>query len=261
MDIHKPKPWHSLGEFLKEYVIIVIGVLTALGAEQAAEALHWRHLAERHENELHTSAQFVALNAIQRLAVDGCLRGELETVGEQLRQPGEAWRGLNPNATGLAADWLPPRLRSPGRAWAHAAWDSALGDGSLTHLPNRAVNAYALLFETSKDVGEVQTHISEEMAELTPLAFDQTLSPQDKARYVAMVARADRTILLMDNMARSVLSQAAQSDFWPPRALITPQIEAARKSLGDCVVEAPRSDFVAGGRQAAPLTKLWPQGS
>ena len=42
MDIHKPKPWHSFREFLKEYLIIVVGVLTALGAEQAVEWLHWR---------------------------------------------------------------------------------------------------------------------------------------------------------------------------------------------------------------------------
>jgi hypothetical protein len=36
MDLHKPRPWHSLREFLKEYLIIVVGVLTALGAEPAA---------------------------------------------------------------------------------------------------------------------------------------------------------------------------------------------------------------------------------
>jgi hypothetical protein len=42
MDIHKPKPWHGVREFLKEYVIIVVGVLTALGAEQAVELLHTR---------------------------------------------------------------------------------------------------------------------------------------------------------------------------------------------------------------------------
>src|SRR5476649_319958 len=41
MDIHKPKPWHGVREFLKEYAIIVVGVLTALGAEQAVEAAHW----------------------------------------------------------------------------------------------------------------------------------------------------------------------------------------------------------------------------
>src|SRR5579864_6640258 len=44
MDIHKPKPWHGVREFLKEYVIIVVGVLTALGAEQGVEWLHWRQV-------------------------------------------------------------------------------------------------------------------------------------------------------------------------------------------------------------------------
>src|SRR6185437_10385130 len=46
MDIHKPKPWHGLREFLKEYVIIVVGVLTALGAEAVVEWAHWRHQGE-----------------------------------------------------------------------------------------------------------------------------------------------------------------------------------------------------------------------
>src|ERR1700755_919632 len=40
MDIHKPKPWHGLREFAKEFGTIVLGVLVALGAEQAVEALH-----------------------------------------------------------------------------------------------------------------------------------------------------------------------------------------------------------------------------
>ena len=31
MDIHKPKPWHGVREFLKEIGTIVIGVLIALG--------------------------------------------------------------------------------------------------------------------------------------------------------------------------------------------------------------------------------------
>src|SRR6185312_7597539 len=42
MDIHKLKPWHGVREFLKEYLIIVVGVLTALGAEQAVVRLHDR---------------------------------------------------------------------------------------------------------------------------------------------------------------------------------------------------------------------------
>ena len=50
MDIHKPKPWHGLREFLKEYLIIVVGVLTALGLEQVADMLHWRHKIDEAEH-------------------------------------------------------------------------------------------------------------------------------------------------------------------------------------------------------------------
>ena len=40
MDIHKPKPWRSWPELVKEIGAIVIGVLIALGAEQAVERVH-----------------------------------------------------------------------------------------------------------------------------------------------------------------------------------------------------------------------------
>ena len=39
---HKPKPIHGWREFLAEYAIIVLGVLTALAAEQSVEWLHWQ---------------------------------------------------------------------------------------------------------------------------------------------------------------------------------------------------------------------------
>lgn len=39
MDIHKPKPWHGVREFLKEYLIIVVGVLTALAAVNSGDTI------------------------------------------------------------------------------------------------------------------------------------------------------------------------------------------------------------------------------
>jgi hypothetical protein len=47
MHIHLPKPSHGWREFLGEVGVIVIGVLIALGAEQAVEAAH--HRSQVHE--------------------------------------------------------------------------------------------------------------------------------------------------------------------------------------------------------------------
>jgi hypothetical protein len=52
MDIHKPKPWRGVREFLKEYVIIVIGVLTALAGEQFVERLEWAHKVRAAEDAM-----------------------------------------------------------------------------------------------------------------------------------------------------------------------------------------------------------------
>ena len=41
MHVHLPKPLHGWREFAGEVGIIVFGVLIALGAEQAIEAIHW----------------------------------------------------------------------------------------------------------------------------------------------------------------------------------------------------------------------------
>jgi hypothetical protein len=46
VEVHHPKPWHGWREFAKEIGTIVIGVLIALAAEQAVEALHQRHEIE-----------------------------------------------------------------------------------------------------------------------------------------------------------------------------------------------------------------------
>ena len=58
MDIHKPKPWHGVREFLKEYLIIVIGVLTALAAEQLAEHLRWERAVEEARASIHQEIAF-----------------------------------------------------------------------------------------------------------------------------------------------------------------------------------------------------------
>jgi hypothetical protein len=81
MDIHKPKPWHGLREFLKEYVIIVVGVLTALGAEQVVERIEWGHKVRAAEDAM----RLELLNddgpqVYQRAAMHSCLVGKLDAI-------------------------------------------------------------------------------------------------------------------------------------------------------------------------------------
>jgi hypothetical protein len=124
MDIHKPKPWHGVREFLKEYVIIVVGVLTALGADAVVQQLHWRHEAE-------AAREVIRRDSLRLLGwvgeIDGsgaCVDARLSELRDILDKAEEAGR-------------LPPlgnTLKAPTMGWFMRGWDSALSSGVLPHL-------------------------------------------------------------------------------------------------------------------------------
>jgi hypothetical protein len=135
MDIHKPKPWHGAREFLKEYVIIVVGVLTALGAEQIAEAEHWHHKVE----VVRTSLQGELANNRARWELDvssiHCVSREIDAL--------DAWEsggsaGAPPPTPGLADELL---------LWMHNTnWNLATASQSLDHFPMSEQLAYAAMY-------------------------------------------------------------------------------------------------------------------
>src|SRR5215472_7945665 len=141
MDIHKPKPWHGLREFLKEYVIIVIGVLTALAAEGGVEWLHWRHETENERDALHEAAR-IALGSMKfHMALQPCINQRLSELDVLLqrhdrRQPlgliGRVGAPISPEGD-------------------NGAWSLGLSGGGLNHMSqderlrfSYAFNAYAV---------------------------------------------------------------------------------------------------------------------
>jgi hypothetical protein len=126
MEVHKPKPIRNWREFLKEYAIIVIGVITALAAEQAAEAVHWHYRVqealEAVRLELHDDT---APQAFVRGAAAACYDQQLDSIRAAIEQ--ERSRA---EIAALIARYAPPR-----RTWSSNAWDSMLASGVAAHLP------------------------------------------------------------------------------------------------------------------------------
>lgn len=63
MDVHKPKLVHNWREFLKEYAIIVVGVLTALFAEQAVQSIEWHHKVDAAIADMNNELRAAGLSA------------------------------------------------------------------------------------------------------------------------------------------------------------------------------------------------------
>ena len=127
MDIHKPKPWHGLREFLKEIGTIVIGVLIALGAEQAVEWLHWRHEVAVAREAIAFDLKALVGSAAAQDEHTPCTGRHLQEIAAVINQA-QTTKRLAP----MGWNGAPPQ-----GAWTLRSW-SALNSGqTLAHFPNR----------------------------------------------------------------------------------------------------------------------------
>ena len=123
MHFHLPKPLHGWREFAGEVGIIVIGVLIALGAEQAVESAHLRSETEALRASMHDEladdlGRWEVMHAQER-----CLRITLS----QLR----AWSDSAPPT----AKW-PIWSNGPGFFHAHVStWELARGSAAVAAMP------------------------------------------------------------------------------------------------------------------------------
>ena len=218
MDIHKPKPWHGLREFLKEYAIIVVGVLTALGAEAVVEAFHWRHRVEASEGVLRRDLMLVADFATERVALHQCLDDRLALIREAVLHSGDRWDATLPAETdGMrfgAFAYDPPH-----RVWVTHAWENIAADGTLAHFdPERARN-FALLY---RRIDGAWTMASQENEVETQLAVlnerPLTLSPDVRLRLLQTIDRLRYTNGTFNNLSRQILRQIQDAGYLPPLA-------------------------------------------
>jgi hypothetical protein len=134
MDIHKPKPWHGWREFLKEYVIIVVGVLTALAAEQGVEWLHWRHEVASARETLRPEYLRIIRQVGVRVAQSPCIAARVDALNDILDQANLSGR-LPP---------IGPVLQPTRDPWTLRGWEAVVSDQVLPHIPREEV-----LLETS----------------------------------------------------------------------------------------------------------------
>ena len=125
MDIHKPKPWHSWREFMKELGTIALGVCIALAAEQAVEWWHWQ--GEVREARKALVAEITRNNSevMKVLGMGPCLE----------RQTNEAEAILNSVEAGQQPPSFTTFHHEIGIYLSDSEWESERSSQVLTHFP------------------------------------------------------------------------------------------------------------------------------
>lgn len=146
MEIHRPKPWHGWRELVKEIGTIVIGVLIALGAEQAVEWLHWRNEVASERVALLDEAQANLFAVNYRIEEDPCITQRLAEVEEGFRR----------QAKGQPMGFRRPVGKPPVWVATTGSWDIALSGQALAHMPRKEKLRFSDAFDAYREFARLR---------------------------------------------------------------------------------------------------------
>ena len=136
MDIHKPKPIHSIREFLSEIIVIITGVLIALALEQLVEQWHWQHQVESAEVALGVDLTDSVGQSHEREIVSDCVDRRLDEMAAMLDEATRTNR-LPP---------LGPVGMAPLRSWNAGNWQSTLYGQTGEHFSVQKRSRYGIIY-------------------------------------------------------------------------------------------------------------------
>ncbi|HWE47960.1 MAG TPA: hypothetical protein VG407_18220 [Caulobacteraceae bacterium] len=198
MDIHKPKAVSSLKELAVEIGVIVIGVVIALGAEQAVDAWRWHDQAEAGQAALSENFGRVVNNAYELEAEHDCVAARLTLLGGIIEKAADAGRL--------------PALGDPGRPpfspWRNNVWPGLVAAQLATHLPRDKAVAYANIATISDYLADLSDQELDQWQTLsTVVGHGRRLSDVEAETLRLTVARARFSADKMLSSSRIVLGR------------------------------------------------------
>jgi hypothetical protein len=180
MDIHKPKAWHGLREFVKEIGTIVIGVLIALSAEAVVEKLHERRLSAEARESVRDEINIDLANMKRRDELEPCIARRLAELGDFVARA-EAGEPIQPPLT----------IGAPGHPTASSErWEAATAGGRTSLLSLEEQRAFSRIYVQIRAYQGKKDTEREVWGELVGLEGVRRPSPELLARARSALGRA-----------------------------------------------------------------------
>ena len=156
MRFQMPKPLHGWRETAKEIVIIVVGVLIALTAEQMVDSWQWRqkvHAATVDMNDELSDDDGVQAYVQQTISV--CLDRRLDALRDAI-ESGDRVRARQL----IDTIWLPTR------SYDSEALNAAIAAGVPAHLPADRMHVYRTAYSITPILSRVGEQVGQDLARL-----------------------------------------------------------------------------------------------
>ena len=259
----KLKPPHGWGAVAWELLIVTLGVLIALGAQQVAEEWQWRQRTDDARTAL--SREVTAITALQyeRLVIQRCLLDRMAFLADRLQKTGPDWKAEPEqfiDAGRYLPNILPVAYRPPRHDLVDSVWENILNDDTLAHFSSRESADIAAVYAGARSTRQLVDKEQELFATLGPLARNLTLESGDRVRMLQTLYSLDGINGSLVFIGRKLIADAGQLDLPFDRAAILSSrkdyLQKQQGYRGACVEAVPLDigfDGSAMGERAATV--------
>ena len=152
--MHVEPPGHSpqsLKEFATHYLMIVVGILTAVAIEQGIEVIHHRELAaqatEHIEEELRSNLQQAGSTLAENQKRLAALKATSDALVKDFQQNDTSLATFTSRLKAIAIGAATPTLRRD-------AWDAAIASQALSYVDPATVRRFSEGYSAQRDVSE-----------------------------------------------------------------------------------------------------------
>lgn len=190
--MHVEPPGHAptnLKELAIHYLMIVVGILTALGLEAGAEAWHHRRLAHKTVEQIEAELRLNLAEVRQSLQQDKLILTQTRTLHDSLLAKVKGGKLSRAEASAMVLEGMgrvgfaTPTLRRD-------AWETALADQALVHLPREALQRYSEVYSTQRDMQQgitAMTSAGMSITQLSSVITDASLEQLDPVEALKML--------------------------------------------------------------------------
>src|SRR5581483_7958096 len=192
MDIHKPKPWRGVREFLKEIGTIVIGVLIALAGEQVVERLEWAHKVHAAEDAMRGELLVDdGPQVYQRVAMHDCLMAKLDAIRAGV-ETGMSRADLSQLIASYHLDFL---------TYDTLAHDDATHAGVADHMPQADLEGWTKMYSAMPTMERTNGAEAQDLARLR--ALSRSGGPLSEAEQIHTLDAVEALRVEEHNMANN----------------------------------------------------------
>lgn len=156
--VRLPHATMGAGNFILEVVIVVVGVLLALGSEQIVEQIRWHQKVADTTRQLDAEVHANARSAYRWLTLHPCLNQQLDAIEADVRASRHS--GVITSVTAYSP---------PLEVFQNDAWTNARSLQVADHIKQKAMRNYAILYFFPPELQNDVVQLHQLAAELAPL--------------------------------------------------------------------------------------------